>query len=60
MMAGALVFDDAMVGMTEQSATRRPAMPCTRSRESTTESAAERPMRHEPTVCQAVCPVARA
>ncbi len=35
---GTLVLPDTSVGITEQSTTRRPATPCTRSRSSTTAS----------------------
>ena len=45
-MVGAFVFPCVIVGITDASATRKPRIPCTRSRSSTTPS---RPMWHVPT-----------
>ena len=48
MIDGAFVFPVVTVGMTDASATRRPSMPCTRSRGPTT-AAASPPILHVPT-----------
>jgi hypothetical protein len=49
---------EAIVGITDASAMRKPRNPWTRSSESTTESSG-RPIRQVPTVCQAVWPLSR-
>lgn len=56
---GALVLPDTSVGMIEQSTTRRPGTPCTRSRSSTTASGSA-PILHVPDGWKIVAPYARA
>ena len=48
MMVGALVLPVVSVGITDASITRKPPMPCTRRRESTT-APGPSPIRHVPT-----------
>src|SRR5208282_311793 len=56
MMAGELVLPEVMVGMIEASTTRRPAIPCTRRRSSTTASGS-RPILQVPTGWKMVVPM---